>query len=131
MQQHDSDADSDWDVADDELGDPQDVTYDDDLGQFSAADEAAFNAFMAPGGDGVPGEAPTQGGSLLSDMILAKLEAAGRRQGGADAVRAASGSAASPSAQTDAAMDETMEQIYTDVGKLLQRCATQFRRNFF
>jgi hypothetical protein len=83
--------------------DVEDIIIDDDAA-FAAEDEDAFNAFMQRGSG--------QQGQLLSDQINAKLR---------ERVQPASESRDGGAATADAQMDEDMEHIYEDVGKLLSR----------
>lgn len=109
-----SDEDGAWDVRAQEFEDAEDF-YVPEADEFTAAEEDVFNAFMrsAPAGG-------TQGGTLLADMIMEKLQAkeAGAGKGGREGE---AGDAAGPGPGTE--MGETMALIYTDVGKLLSRCA--------
>jgi hypothetical protein len=112
----DSDADSEWEVRPQELDDAGSYCVEDDA-EFTPADEAAFNAFMrksGPDGEAVPG-------AMLSDLIMTKLQAKGVE--GA----AAGGEELAARPGPGSTMDATMQQIYMDVGTLLQRCAPAAR----
>ena len=95
-----------------ELDDVEDF-YVDEGAEFSAADEAVFNAFMHA--EGVPGSS-SQPGPMLSDLVMAKLRQRVQKTADTESADAAS---RGPSSE----MSATMEQIYTDIGVLLQRCA--------
>lgn len=94
-----SDDDSDLDL-DDEV---QDI-FVDDLEGFNPEDEQTFNAFMQ--------NDSTQEGSLLADIIMAKLQKKAPAQtAGAD----------EPGEEESGLTDE-VATVYQDVGKLLSRC---------
>ena len=95
-------ADSDDDSGCDDGEDVQDI-YVDDIEGFNPGDEEAFNAFMQDGA--------TQQGSLLADIIMAKLQNKASAQP-ADDVHA----------EQESGMTDEMLEVYQDVGKLLSRC---------
>lgn len=78
----------------------------DDLEGFNPEDEEAFNAFMQNDSN--------QQGSLLADIIMAKLQKKGQTQPVADG---------EPEEEAkESGMTEEMATVYQDVGKLLSRC---------
>lgn len=113
----DSDDDEgDWDVGADEFDETEDFFVEEGA-TMTDADEAAFNAFMHRGS-----AAPR----LLSDIIAAKIQERGRAAAAAAAAGGEAGMEEGAEGEGDArpsGVDEQMEAVYTDVGKLLSRCA--------
>jgi hypothetical protein len=109
-----SDSDNDWDVDERELDEYGTVDFEDEY-HFSAAEEAAFDAFMRKGDDA----AASSEGGLLSDVILSKMQQA-RSQQAEEGTKPAGGDAPTSSSAGNADILE----VYADVGNLLQRCAT-------
>ena len=111
------DDDEGWDVADGDFDDVDDL-YVDDTDNYTKDDEDAFNAFMQKDGKG-------QG--LLSDLISAKIkEQAALR--GQDVGMDDDDMPGPP--DMGRLVDEKMESVYTDVGKLLSRCVFLFCQCF-
>ena len=118
----DSDDESDgdggaWDVRAHEFDDDADFLTAEGA-EYTEEDEAVFNAFMRNGSAAAGGEGGG-GGTLLADTIMAKLQA---RQGAAAAAASGDAAGAGPGSE----MEATMQQVYTDVGTLLRRCAFPF-----
>ena len=118
----DSDDDVAWDAQAANLPESG-LDIDEEPDELTAADEQAFNAFMRstnPVAAGTSTE-PQGSGVLLSDLIAQKMQ---QHAHTAEAQRAQGGSAASTSGAGAAEpLDDTMRQIFEDVGTLLQRCA--------
>eukprot|EP00892_Ulva_mutabilis_P007096 jgi/Ulvmu1/4759/UM020_0044.1 len=85
----------------DEEEEIQDI-FVDDIDGFNSADEETFNAFMQ--------NDSTQGGSLLADVIMAKLQS-----------RAPAPATEENQPEQETGMTEEMVEVYQDVGKLLSR----------
>jgi hypothetical protein len=107
----DSESGSDWDVDERELGEQGALDFEDEY-HFSAAEEAAFDAFMEKGNRAMEASE----GVLLSDIILSKMRQASRQAEEAVEPAEPSGPACTGTMAAD------VVDIYTDVGKLLQRC---------
>lgn len=88
-----------------ELDDEEEVQdiYVDDIEGFNPGDEETFNAFMQ--------NDSSQGGSLLADIIMAKLQSKASAQPAED-----------EQGEEESGLTEEMVEVYQDVGKLLSRC---------